>query len=144
MVDWSLARQVARFAAGGAGSEDLRFDFAAASKPAIDQVSAYSGLALSGPPPPVHEIGRGEWVDANLDLMADLLSPVVDRLDERLNRAGPLAGPLKAAANATLAAEVGLVMGYMSQRVLGQYEISLLQPETKPRLLFVNPNLARA
>ena len=32
-------------------------------------------------------------------------------------------------------------MGYMSQRVLGQYELSLLQPEIPPRLLFVTPNL---
>jgi coenzyme F420 biosynthesis associated uncharacterized protein len=35
-------------------------------------------------------------------------------------------------------------MGYMSQRVLGQYELSLLQPEQAPRLLFVTPNLGRA
>jgi coenzyme F420 biosynthesis associated uncharacterized protein len=35
-------------------------------------------------------------------------------------------------------------MGYVSQRVLGQYELSLLQPEVPPRLLFVGPNLARA
>jgi coenzyme F420 biosynthesis associated uncharacterized protein len=32
----------------------------------------------------------------------------------------------------------------MSQRVLGQYEISLLQPEQPPRLLFVAPNLDKA
>ena len=144
MVDWSLARQVAKFAAGSAGAQDLGFDFPAASEAAMEQVSDYSGLELSGPPPPVHEIGRAEWAEATIDLMADLLEPVGKRLEERLDRAGPLAGPLKAAANATLAAEVGLVMGYMSQRVLGQYEVSLLQPETKPRLLFVNPNLARA
>jgi coenzyme F420 biosynthesis associated uncharacterized protein len=36
------------------------------------------------------------------------------------------------------------VMGYMSQRVLGQYEVSLLEVETTPRLLFVAPNLAKA
>jgi coenzyme F420 biosynthesis associated uncharacterized protein len=35
-------------------------------------------------------------------------------------------------------------MGYTSQRVLGQYELSLLQPEQAPRLLFVTPNLGRA
>jgi coenzyme F420 biosynthesis associated uncharacterized protein len=79
-----------------------------------------------------------------VELLADLLAPVGERLDERLASAGPLAGPLKAAANATLAAEVGLVMGYMSQRVLGQYEVSLLQPAAEPRLLFVVPNLERA
>ena len=32
-------------------------------------------------------------------------------------------------AGATLAAEAGLVMGYVSQRVLGQYELALLAPE---------------
>jgi coenzyme F420 biosynthesis associated uncharacterized protein len=35
-------------------------------------------------------------------------------------------------------------MGYASQRVLGQYELSLLQPESPPRLLYVGPNLERA
>ncbi len=35
-------------------------------------------------------------------------------------------------------------MGYMSQRVLGQYELALLQPQSPPRLLFVGTNLKRA
>ena len=47
-------------------------------------------------------------------------------------------------AGATIAAEVGLVMGYVSQRVLGQYELSLLSAEVAPRLVFVGPNLERA
>jgi coenzyme F420 biosynthesis associated uncharacterized protein len=144
MVDWSLARQIARFAAGADDRQRLAFDFNDASERALGQVTAYSGLELTGSGPPVHEIQRAEWAEANLDSLAELLEPVGDRLDDRLGRAGPLAGPLKAAAGATLAAEVGLVMGYMSQRVLGQYELSLLQPEVPPRLLFVTPNLTRA
>jgi coenzyme F420 biosynthesis associated uncharacterized protein len=144
MVDWSLARQIARFAAGGRGRERLAFDFDAAAGGALGQVSAYCGLELAGPAPPVVEVGRAEWADANLDSIADLLEPVGERLETRLGNAGPLSGPLRAAAGATLAAEVGLVMGYMSQRVLGQYELSLLQPEVAPRLLFVTPNLKRA
>lgn len=144
MVDWSLARQIARFAAGADDPVRLDFAFEEASAAALGQVSAYSGLEIGGPPPPVHEVARVEWAAANLDSLAELLEPVGAGLEERLGRAGPLAGPLKAAAGATLAAEVGLVMGYMSQRVLGQYEVSLLQPEVPPRLLFVTPNLARA
>lgn len=144
MVDWSLARQIARFAAGPADRQRLAFGFDAAADGAIGEVSAYSGLEIGGPPPPVHEVERAEWAEANLDSLADLLEPVGERLDKRLGTAGALAGPLKAAAGATLAAEVGLVMGYMSQRVLGQYELSLLQPEVPPRLLFVTPNLKRA
>ena len=144
MVDWSLARQIARFASGGGERPELGFDFDEASSAALEQVSAYSGLELSGTAPPVHEVGRADWAEANLDSLADLLEPVGAGLDERLGRAGPLAGPLRAAAGATVAAEVGLVMGYMSQRVLGQYEVSLIQPEVAPRLLFVTPNLERA
>src|SRR5688572_2175628 len=144
MVDWSLARQIARFAAGGDDRRRLQFDFDDAAARALGQVSAYSGLELAGAAPPVHEVARAEWAEANLDSVAELLEPVGERLEDRLGRAGPLAGPLKAAAGATLAAEVGLVMGYMSQRVLGQYELSLLQPEVSPRLLFVTPNLRRA
>src|SRR6187200_859761 len=144
MVDWSLARQIARFAAGSDDGRKLDFDFDAASELALSQVSTYSGLELAGPPPPVHEVARLEWAEINLDSVAELLDPVGERLDGRLGGAGPLAGALRAATGATLSAEVGLVMGYMSQRVLGQYELSLLQPEVPPRLLFVTPNLRRA
>jgi coenzyme F420 biosynthesis associated uncharacterized protein len=144
MVDWSLARQIARFAAGADRRERLDFGFEAAASEALGHVCAYSGLELGAAAPPVHEVARAEWAEANLDTLAELLEPVEAGLADRLGRAGPLGGPLKAAAGAALAAEVGLVMGYMSQRVLGQYEVSLLQPEVPPRLLFVAPNLARA
>ena len=43
-----------------------------------------------------------------------------------------------------LAAECGLVMGYVSQRVIGQYDVSLLGGDAPPRLLFVAPNLTKA
>ena len=43
-----------------------------------------------------------------------------------------------------MAAEAGLVVGYMGQRVLGQYELSLLGGDAPPRLLFVAPNLRKA
>src|SRR5204862_5863297 len=47
-------------------------------------------------------------------------------------------------AGATIAAEAGLITGYMSQRVLGQFELSLIQPDAPTRLLFVAPNLDSA
>jgi coenzyme F420 biosynthesis associated uncharacterized protein len=37
-----------------------------------------------------------------------------------------------------------LVIGYVAQRVLGQYEVSLLGGDAPPRLLFVGPNLRKA
>jgi coenzyme F420 biosynthesis associated uncharacterized protein len=144
MVDWSLARQIARFAAGSAQIPQLGVDLERMSADAERQVGDYTGLTLPGPPPPPEMIDRSTWAEINLDTLSGFLDPVAGRLSERLGSAGPLSGPLRAAASATLAAEVGLVAGYMSQRVLGQYELSLLQPEQPARLLFVGPNLVKA
>ena len=144
MVDWSLARQIARFAAGSAPVPQLGVDLDRMSADAEAQVAGYTGLSLPSPPPPPEMVDRATWADINLDTLSSFLDPVAERLSDRFGSAGPLAGPLRAAAGATLAAEVGLVAGYMSQRVLAQYELSLLQPEQPARLLFVGPNLVKA
>src|SRR5919204_887881 len=144
MVDWSLANQIARFAAGGAQVPDLGVDLDRLAADAEVQVARYTGLRLPGPAPLSELVDRAAWAEINIETLSSFIDPVGDRLSERLDRAGALAGALRAAAGATLAAEVGLVAGYMSQRVLGQYEISLLQPDQPPRLLFVGPNLVKA
>lgn len=144
MVDWSLARQIARFAAGSDPSTDLSADIAGLVAEAESEVAAHTRLELADPVPAPELVGRRQWVEVNLDTLSHLLDPVAARLDRRLDFAGPLAGALRLGAGATLAAEAGLVMGYVSQRVLGQYELSLIQPAAPPRLLFVAPNLDRA
>jgi coenzyme F420 biosynthesis associated uncharacterized protein len=144
MVDWGLARQIAALAAGRGSEEDLPFDPVPLSREMEGPVAAYTRLALTSPTPPAEVVNRGEWASVNLETLSHVLDPVAERLDDRLGFAGPLAGALRAGASATLAAEAGLVMGYMSSRVLGQYDVSLLGAETDPRLLFVGPNLAGA
>jgi coenzyme F420 biosynthesis associated uncharacterized protein len=144
MVDWSLARQIARFAAGSADVPVAELDLHARVRDAQAHVIDYTGIEPAEPLPAPETVDRAEWTDVNLSGIGSLLEPVTDRLDDRLASAGPPAGPLRMAAGATLAAEAGLVLGYMSQRVLGQYELSLLQADSPPRLLFVAPNLEKA
>jgi coenzyme F420 biosynthesis associated uncharacterized protein len=144
MVDWGLARQIAALAARRGPEEAPPFDAVALSAEMEAPVAGYTRLALASPTPPAEVVSRGDWAFVNLDTLAHILDPVAARLDERLGFAGPLAGALRAGASATLAAEAGLVMGYLSGRVLGQYEVSLLGVDTDPRLLFVGPNLASA
>jgi coenzyme F420 biosynthesis associated uncharacterized protein len=144
MVDWTLARQIARLAAGQGTEGEPPFDAAALSAEMEGPVAAYTGLALASPTPPAEVVSRAEWASTNLDSLSQILDPVAARLDDRLAFAGPLAGALRVGAAATLAAEAGLVMGYMSSRVLGQYDVSLLGGDTEPRLLFVGHNLAGA
>jgi coenzyme F420 biosynthesis associated uncharacterized protein len=144
MVDWGLASQVARFAAGSDDPVDLGADLPGLVARYEPEVAAHTRLTLDGPAPPPELLGRREWAEVNLATLGHLLDPVAERLDRRLDSAGPLAGALRMGAGATLAAEAGLVLGYVSQRVLGQYELSLLQLDAPPRLLFVAPNLDRA
>jgi coenzyme F420 biosynthesis associated uncharacterized protein len=144
MVDWSLARRVAGFAGATEGSTEVGVDVIAAAARLEPEVAGYTGLDPQGNAPAAEVVDRAGWADANLTTFSHLLQPIADRMSERLGRAGPIAGPLRLAAGATIAAEVGLVTGYMSQRVIGQFELSLIQPEAPTRLLFVAPNVRKA
>ena len=144
MVDWSLARRIAGFAGASTGSTDIGVDLPARAKALEPDVVRYTRLDPQGSAPPGEMVDRAGWVDANLTTFSHLLDPIAERMSERLGKAGPIAGPLRQAAGATIAAEAGLMTGYMSQRVLGQFELSLIQPEAPTRLLFVVPNLEKA
>jgi coenzyme F420 biosynthesis associated uncharacterized protein len=142
MIDWSLARRVSRLVAGPiAPTVRLPGDLDAMAADAEQRVVAYTGLQPSGPLPPPEAIDRPQWADINLEGMRHILDPVSDRLGPR---SGPLAAPLRNAAGAVLAAEVGGLTGLLSQRVLGQYELVLLDAERPTRLLFLAPNLLDA
>jgi len=143
MVDWSLARQVARLAAGS-GEPGPDPDIVSVTAEMEEHVAAYTRLRPATPVPPAELVSRVDWAEINLETLSGLLNPVAERLEQRMEFAGPLAGVLRAGADATLAAEAGLVMGYLSSRVIGQYEVSLLGGEAPPRLLFVAPNLRKA
>ena len=144
MVDWGIARQIARFAARSDEVPELGVDIAALARELEGRVTEFTGLAQQAAPPPAEVVSRGEWAEINLETLSGVLDPVAQRLDDRLTAAGPFAGALRLGTGVTLSAEVGLVTGYMSQRVLGQYELSLLAPASPARLLFVGPNLLRA
>jgi coenzyme F420 biosynthesis associated uncharacterized protein len=144
MVDWALARRVAGLAGASEGSTAVGVDVAASAERLAPEVIHYTTLQPQGATPPAELVDRAGWADANLTTFSHLLDPIASRMSERLGRAGPIAGPLRLGAGATIATEAGLITGYMSQRVLGQFELSLIQPEAPTRLLFVAPNLNKA
>ena len=113
--------------------EPLASDFA-------DRVADYSGLARPASLPALEAVDRPAWIAANLRSMRPMLAPLTDRLD----RDGALKGPLGAASGLMLGAQVGALTGMLSQRVLGQYDLALLDASVEPRLLLLAPNLAQA
>lgn len=144
MIDWRLASTVAQGVAAATPSPEWRA-FELLDAPVAEShelVSAYTGLVVPGPLPAAEAINRASWVQANQGSMRGVLDPVAEQVGEKLG--GALRGPLNAAAGALLAVEVGLLSGYLAQRVLGQYEFPVLDPQAPARLLFVGPNLADA
>jgi coenzyme F420 biosynthesis associated uncharacterized protein len=141
MVDWNLARRLADQIAGSPPAVTLPGDLPARCDDAARRVEAYTRLKPATPLPPPEAVDRGLWLELNLAGMQATLDPVL----ERALAGSPVgAGPVRAVGGALIGAEVGALSGYLGRRVLGQYELQLLDPAYPPRLLFVAPNLADA
>lgn len=138
MIDWKLARRVARTVAGTQPSVRLPGDLTALAADAEQRVVAYTGLQPNGALPAPEPVDRPQWADINLAGMRAILEPVADKMGPK---SGPLRGPIRSAAGGVLAVEVGGLTGILSQRVLGQFELVLLDADSPTRLLFLAPNL---
>jgi coenzyme F420 biosynthesis associated uncharacterized protein len=138
MIDWKLARRVAKMVAGTQPSVRLTNDLPALATEAEERVVAYTGMRPAGPLPPPEAVDRPQWADINLAGMRAILEPVADKMGPQ---SGPLRGPIRNAAGGVLAVEIGGLTGLLSQRVLGQFELVLLDADSPTRLLFLAPNL---
>jgi coenzyme F420 biosynthesis associated uncharacterized protein len=144
VIDWILAEKIAGYVSGTGDAAAPTADLPALAAESERRVTAYTGLEPSRPLPPPEGIGRREWVRSNIQAMRGLLDPVLERAGDGL---GPLRPAVQLAVSVAVTAEVGVVLGYLAQRVLGQYELVLLDEgveDSPPRLLFVMPNLGQA
>ena len=141
VIDWTLTERVAGMLAGDPERGTPRPRLGEVAEKSERLVSAYSGLQAPATLPEPELLTRPEWVRANLRSLKPTLEPLAGRLGEGLGPATPI---VRAAGGALLAVELGVVIGYLSRRVLGQYELVILDPEAPSRLLFVGPNLDEA
>jgi coenzyme F420 biosynthesis associated uncharacterized protein len=146
LVDWGLAERVAGALAGSGprwdgDEEELR----AECDRAAELVRRYTGLRAKGGIPAAELVDRDEWARVNIESFRSLSTRVEEQLQERMNGSGSGVGGLqRTIVRAATGAEVGLAVGYLSQRVIGQYDVALIGPTRAPRLLFVGPNLSAA
>jgi len=146
LVDWNMAERVAGALAGSGpawdgGEEELRTESDRAAK----LVRRYTHLKPKGGVPPAELVDRSEWAEVNLETFRDLSARVEQHLEDRMEgtRNGGR-GLQRTIVGAATGAEIGLAVGYLSQRVIGQYDVALIGPARAPRLLFVGPNLSAA
>jgi coenzyme F420 biosynthesis associated uncharacterized protein len=146
-IDWNVAQRVGELLAGATDGREYQLGADAAGVQTLAarfaaRVSAYTGLGLGEGErlPPLELVDRPAWIEANIATMRPLLDP----FSERLGRgSGPLAPAMRSITQLLLGAQMGAVTGMLSQRVLGQYDIALLDPARAPRLLLLAPNLAQ-
>ena len=143
-IDWDLARRVAVRASGGEPytaprwRDGLAEDFAGCTQRAEELVADCTGLRSQSGPARGRVTDRVGWIDANLASFQRLLRPLAAKLGTGSD--GRLAPITRRAAGA----ELGVMLGWMSKRVLGQYDLLLIEdekPEDQDIVYYVAPNV---
>ncbi len=141
MINWDLASRVA---AGLAGADSdgaaLPGDVPALARQAELAVVAYTELTPAFALPEPEVIARDSWSRANVQLLRAAIGPLEEKISDHTDAAP---GPVRAVTGGVIGAQVGALVGYLSRRVLGQYEVALTIADApaSPRLYLVAPNL---
>ena len=155
-VNWELARQVAVASAAEAGedgdaTDEERHGFEEAVRVAELHVARFTGLDPPIDVAEVRAVRRAEWIGANTENLAGLLEPAARRIGESMDRTQRDALPPEMQAMSSMlaqispllmGAQVGQVLGFLAQRVLGQFDVAV--PRSGPgAVMFVVPNVRR-
>ena len=139
LADWSTALDVGKRLAGPgprvapAARADLGTELQELATLAERLVVDFTGLELGGFRTRAWTMGRGDWIRQNLKGLQRLLEPLAIRILEKKPDRSVIA-------RKALGAQMGALLGYVSRRVLGQYD-ALLPPDDEGLLYFVGPNL---
>jgi coenzyme F420 biosynthesis associated uncharacterized protein len=149
-VSWDVAERVATWVGGrrswsgaqlqpsidSATAARLEEDFAEVTAQAEALVIEATGLRPASGEARARVVDRPGWVRTNLSSFKHLLDPVLGQLE-----AGALKGPMPGAARAAAGAQLGLVLGWMSTRVLGQYDLLFAGDTSGDAVSYVGPNI---
>jgi coenzyme F420 biosynthesis associated uncharacterized protein len=151
LVDWATVERLAigRLAgAPGALTQDqlreIEPEYTAAMARIVPALSIALGTQLPGVVERSGVVDRAGWVRANTASFASLIGKLEhDLLDQVVPPGGGFTAAAMALANRWITTrQLGVLLGFMGQRVLGQYDLALLSAEAAPgRLLFVEENI---
>ena len=149
MISWGIARTIAVTLASRTESVPngvKPFNYRASVEEAFGPLAEFTGIRLPEGDRPVRLASRAEWIDFNIEGFGVLLEPI-------LKRAATGASDLTwAFGAATLTAQVGLLLGFLSARVLGQYDTGPLvvgrespkKPGEPGEIFFLDGNIVSA
>lgn len=144
-IDWGTAASVAGRFSGDYPLEGTyhmrRFELDAPGMVAraSEMVAAETGLDIPGAPE-VGVITREQWVETNIKSFTALLKPLREALEADDE---PAPRGIDAVGGLVTGAELGAVLGFLSKRVLGQYELVLPtgDSEVGDSVFFVGANV---
>src|SRR3954463_2653331 len=144
-VDWGVAEWIAvRVSGRKPFAESYHYasllpDFEELTAEAEELVYQATGLRSLAGPPRARVADRAGWVRANNASLSRMLRPLTDKLGERMGNTR-----LTPFAQRATGAELGLLLGWMSTRVLGQYDLLLVEdedPDDQDIVYYVGPNV---
>ena len=150
LIDWEWATRVAIRAAGRTPSlhpgarAQLQAEYEQLLREIEEPIARYTGNRLSLGGTSVEVLDRPGWIRANMGNFRELLQPIEEFYQSTTSQ-GRLAPPpgWEQATRLLLSSQIGVLVGYLTRRVLGQYDIALLgqEPLSAGHLYFVEPNL---
>jgi coenzyme F420 biosynthesis associated uncharacterized protein len=144
-VNWALAEATAVRVAGrdpfadSYHADSLAPDFDRLTAVAEELVADCTGLRSADGPARARVTDRPGWIAANVASFRRLLRPVLDRFEAR----GPSA-VLAPVTSRITALELGVMLGWLSGRVLGQYDLLVVEdehPDDQDLVYYVGPNV---
>ena len=135
LVDWATVERLAigrlGSAPGALSAEELRAsepEYAAAMDRIVPALSEALGTELPGVVERSGVVDRAGWVRANTASFASLIGKLEhDLLDQVVPAGGGFTVAAMALANGWITTrQLGVLLGFMGQRVLGQYDLALL------------------
>ncbi|HEX6520819.1 MAG TPA: zinc-dependent metalloprotease [Streptosporangiaceae bacterium] len=151
MIDWELAVSTGiRWARPGpqVSLGDARRTVAELrelAREVADPVQEVTGLISAEEVGRVAVVDRPGWIRANVDGFRVVLEPLVDQLRSRQPGGGSRTSVISGVGSRVTGIQAGLILAYLSGRVLGQYELFLPPDDTGEspvgRLTLVAPNI---
>jgi coenzyme F420 biosynthesis associated uncharacterized protein len=140
LADWDAAVAVGRRVAGPgvpvppAARARMREDFAELVSFAEERITDFTSLDPGGFRSRAWVMARSEWIRVNLGALQRMLEPLAGRILAKQSGHGTFR-------RKALGVQAGALLGYVSRRVLGQYD-AFLPPDDEGLLYFVGPNVA--
>lgn len=149
LIDWNLVRRIGVQTSQSEQAPvvnrlEVQAEYTAMVRRSEPLIARYLGVELPEPVERIQVVDRREWLEANITNFTGLFKFIEDIYHQ--NATTRTVGTMVTAGinQRVMSVQLGVLLGVLARKVLGQYDLSLLAPDpTAGVLYFVEPNIAR-